>query len=110
MAEINEILWAPWRMQYIRTLEEEQKDGGCFLCQYWNDPSIDAERRVVDRLDRLEVGGQSAAGLELLGGQSHSDSPSAASSLACRITSPGKPLASRVAMALREVEGPGSTL
>lgn len=49
MAEINEILWAPWRMQYIRSLEEEQKDGGCFLCQYWNDPSIDAESHVVWR-------------------------------------------------------------
>jgi ATP adenylyltransferase len=49
MAEFNKNLWAPWRMQYIYSLEEEQGDEGCFLCRYWNDPDADARNYVVMR-------------------------------------------------------------
>ncbi len=31
--EFRQNLWAPWRMEYIRSLAEENK-GGCFLCRY----------------------------------------------------------------------------
>jgi ATP adenylyltransferase len=49
MAEFNENVWAPWRMQYIRSLEQEQKDDGCFMCQYWNEPAADEENHVIWR-------------------------------------------------------------
>ena len=49
MADVNANLWAPWRMDYIRSLGEEQEDGGCFLCRYWADPRQDVENRVVWR-------------------------------------------------------------
>lgn len=29
-----DILYAPWRAQYILGCEEREKDGGCFLCEY----------------------------------------------------------------------------
>ncbi len=49
MADVNKNLWAPWRMEFIRSLEEEQKDNGCFLCHYWAHPRQDAENHVVWR-------------------------------------------------------------
>ncbi len=49
MADYNRNLWAPWRMDYIRSLDEEAKEAGCFLCQYWDDPSSDADNHVVCR-------------------------------------------------------------
>ena len=49
MAEFNKNLWAPWRMEYIRSLEEEQEEDGCFLCRYWSDPGADTENHVVWR-------------------------------------------------------------
>ncbi len=49
MADVNKNLWAPWRMEFIRTLEQEQEAGGCFLCAYWADPGGDAENHVVWR-------------------------------------------------------------
>ena len=42
------ILWAPWRMEYIRSLAEECP-GGCFLCAYRDDPTGDAAHHVVWR-------------------------------------------------------------
>ena len=49
MAEFNKNLWAPWRMEYIRSLGEEIADDGCFLCRYWAIPADDAVNHVVHR-------------------------------------------------------------
>ncbi|UCE59772.1 MAG: HIT domain-containing protein [Phycisphaerales bacterium] len=49
MADFNTNLWAPWRMEYIRSLEDELDDDGCFLCRYWEQPERDRENRVVRR-------------------------------------------------------------
>ena len=49
MAEFNTNLWAPWRMEYIRSLTEELEEDGCFLCRYWGDTDHDRENRVVWR-------------------------------------------------------------
>lgn len=51
MADFNENLWAPWRMQYIRSLEREATEDGCFLCRYWQHPEEDAENHVIWRGD-----------------------------------------------------------
>ena len=40
-------IWAPWRMEYIESLREE--DGGCFLCAAAGDPSADDENLVIWR-------------------------------------------------------------
>ena len=49
MAEFNANLWAPWRMEYIRSLDEGRQDGECFLCAYASDPGQDAANHVVWR-------------------------------------------------------------
>lgn len=49
MGDYSRNLWAPWRMQYIRSLEQEQADEGCFLCHYWNRPGDDPTNHVVWR-------------------------------------------------------------
>ena len=50
MAEYNTNLWAPWRMEYIRSFREENpQGGGCFLCNYWRTPGDDAKNHVVWR-------------------------------------------------------------
>ncbi|MFH0982572.1 MAG: HIT domain-containing protein [Planctomycetota bacterium] len=49
MADVNRNLWAPWRMEFIRSLEQEQGASGCFLCDYWVHPERDAENHVVWR-------------------------------------------------------------
>lgn len=49
MAEFNQNLWAPWRMEYIRSLAEEAKQDGCFLCNYWQNAKSDRENHVVWR-------------------------------------------------------------
>jgi len=49
MPEQNKNLWAPWRMQYIRSLSESAAGQGCFLCHYWNDPDGDEANHVVWR-------------------------------------------------------------
>ena len=46
MPDFNHNVWAPWRMDYIRSLSEEAEDVGCFLCHYWKDPAED-ERNLV---------------------------------------------------------------
>lgn len=48
MADFSKNLWAPWRMEYIRSLGEEE-DEGCFLCRYWEEPNRDRENRVIWR-------------------------------------------------------------
>ena len=49
MAEFNTNLWAPWRMEFIRSLGSEATDDGCFLCRYWSKPGGDADHHVVWR-------------------------------------------------------------
>ena len=49
MADFNTNLWAPWRMEYIRSLVDEAEEDGCFLCRYWEQPERDAENRVLWR-------------------------------------------------------------
>jgi ATP adenylyltransferase len=53
MAEFNKNLWAPWRMEYIRSLTEDVTDEGCFLCRYWSNPGSDQTNHVVWRSDRV---------------------------------------------------------
>lgn len=49
MAEFNRNLWAPWRMEYLRSLRDELQEDGCFLCRYWAHPESDRENRVLWR-------------------------------------------------------------
>ncbi len=49
MAELNNNLWAPWRMEYIRSLADTGTKDGCFLCDYWDDPEHDETNRVLWR-------------------------------------------------------------
>lgn len=49
MPDYNTNLWAPWRMAYIRSLEEEAREEGCFLCRYWARPGEDERTHVVWR-------------------------------------------------------------
>jgi len=49
LAQFNTNLWAPWRMDYIRSLGQEIEEDGCFLCHYWQHPDRDRENRVVWR-------------------------------------------------------------
>ena len=56
MAEFNDNLWAPWRMEYIRSLDQEAEEaGGCFLCRYFERPENDRKNHVVWRGDRAFV-------------------------------------------------------
>jgi len=54
MSEFNTILWAPWRMEYILSLADENKEG-CFLCRYGNAPDQDAANHVVWRTDHTFI-------------------------------------------------------
>ena len=49
MAEFNQNIWAPWRMEYIRSLGDDLTDEGCFLCRYWQTPQQDEQNHVVWR-------------------------------------------------------------
>jgi ATP adenylyltransferase len=53
MAEYQRNLWAPWRMEYIRSLEGGSD--GCFLCDYLASPENDAENYVLWRDARTLV-------------------------------------------------------
>lgn len=55
MPDFNTNLWAPWRMEYIRSLSEEFKDDGCFLCNYWAKPQNDAANHVLWRSESAFV-------------------------------------------------------
>jgi ATP adenylyltransferase len=46
--ERNRNIWAPWRMEYIDSLSQEQ-DGGCFLCRLIKEPENDAKNFVLWR-------------------------------------------------------------
>ncbi len=49
MADFNKNLWAPWRMEYIRSMEQEEADEGCFLCHYAAHPEQDRTNHVLWR-------------------------------------------------------------
>jgi ATP adenylyltransferase len=49
MADFNPNVWAPWRMEYIRSIDEEARNVGCFLCHYWQNPQEDHANHVVLR-------------------------------------------------------------
>ncbi len=42
-------IWAPWRIEYIRGIGDEDDDSSCFLCQAWTKSDEDTERLVVHR-------------------------------------------------------------
>ncbi len=48
----NPSLWAPWRMEYIRSIPPEEYPGGSFLLDYWNNPDADGENLVLHRSAR----------------------------------------------------------
>ncbi len=50
MSEFREKLWAPWRMEYIRSIVEEN-EAGCFLCRYRDAPEDDVANHVLWRTD-----------------------------------------------------------
>jgi ATP adenylyltransferase len=49
MPEFNPNIWAPWRMEYIRSMEQQAKEEGCFLCHYWAHPEHDQANHVLWR-------------------------------------------------------------
>lgn len=49
MAEMNQNLWAPWRLEYVSSISEQDKNGGCFLCRYGRESDCDAANLVVWR-------------------------------------------------------------
>ena len=54
MNEFHDNIWAPWRMEYIRSLAEDDQDG-CFLCRYRDDPGQDAAHHVLWRTEHCFV-------------------------------------------------------
>jgi ATP adenylyltransferase len=54
MAEFQDNLWAPWRMEYIAGLTESEPEG-CFLCRYFATPAADRENHVLWRTARTLV-------------------------------------------------------
>jgi len=52
MSEVNDNLWAPWRMEYIAELEDGKSDAGCFLCRYRETPQDDERNHVLWRSER----------------------------------------------------------
>lgn len=48
MAGFPHNLWATWRMEYIRSLIEEEQLG-CFICRYCHQPDRDDQNRVLWR-------------------------------------------------------------
>ena len=48
MAEQNQNLWAPWRLEYIRALAGKD-DAGCFLCRYAEHPELDSQNQIIWR-------------------------------------------------------------
>ncbi len=54
MSEFRSNLWAPWRMEYIDSLQDRNSTG-CFLCRYWNEVNRSAENHVLWRTERCYV-------------------------------------------------------
>lgn len=56
MAEFNTNLWAPWRMEYIRSFHDrDQASGACFLCNDWKAAADDQKNGVIWRTDHCFV-------------------------------------------------------
>lgn len=55
MGEFNTNLWAPWRMDYIRSLGEQNREEGCFLCHYRDHPADDSSNHVLWRTSSVFV-------------------------------------------------------
>lgn len=51
MGETNKNLWAPWRLEYVKSLAGEN-DAGCFLCNYAQTPDSDRDNLVIWRTER----------------------------------------------------------
>jgi ATP adenylyltransferase len=43
------LLWAPWRIPYLRKITRQTKPGGCFFCDYAAAPKKDRKNLVVLR-------------------------------------------------------------
>lgn len=52
MTEFNTNLWAPWRMEYIRSLAGAHDEKGCFLCTHAAEPARDDAHHVLWRGER----------------------------------------------------------
>lgn len=51
-----ENLWAPWRIQYLKSLDDSDRSPpDCFLCRYWSHPEHDAENLVLWRTENAMV-------------------------------------------------------
>jgi len=48
MAEFSKNIWAPWRLEYVGSIEELNASG-CFLCRYWQQPDEDEQNLVLWR-------------------------------------------------------------
>lgn len=44
-----EILWSPWRSQYIESFKDEENKSSCFVCEAIENPNEARERLVVFR-------------------------------------------------------------
>lgn len=54
MGEFQRNLWAPWRMEYIDSLDADAPEG-CFLCRYVETPEGDTAHHVLWRGDAVLV-------------------------------------------------------
>ncbi len=54
MAEFSRNIWAPWRMEYIGSIDTHNA-GGCFLCRYWTQPEQDEANLVLWRTHECMV-------------------------------------------------------
>lgn len=51
MAETNQNLWSPWRMEYIRGLHDTGRKEKCFFCHHWRHPEQDRQNHVLWRTE-----------------------------------------------------------
>ncbi|MCX7879096.1 MAG: HIT domain-containing protein [Ignavibacteria bacterium] len=42
-----EILWSPWRSEYIKSFKDEEQNQTCFICEAINNPTEKVSRLVV---------------------------------------------------------------
>lgn len=50
MPDFQKNLWAPWRMEYIRSLKEAGGKDACFICHAREHPADDLENHVLARV------------------------------------------------------------